>query len=103
MSSEERSKVLLDIADALEANEKQIISENEADVSAAQKAGYEKSLISRLALKPGKVLQCFTLDGFFLYIIATLLQSSRPCRYRFRASPIQFVYSQKWKSLWVVF
>ncbi|CAA3020566.1 delta-1-pyrroline-5-carboxylate synthase [Olea europaea subsp. europaea] len=55
MSSNERSKILMDIADALEANEKQIIAENEADVAEAQQAGYEKSLVSRLALKPVKV------------------------------------------------
>jgi len=45
---------LLDIADALEANEELIRIENEADVVSAQKLGYEKSLISRLTLKPGK-------------------------------------------------
>nr|WEU50854.1 P5CS1 [Lonicera caerulea] len=55
LSPQERNKVLLDIADALEANEKQIIIENEADVAASIEAGYEKSLISRLALKPEKV------------------------------------------------
>ncbi|KAI3458649.1 hypothetical protein Pfo_015312 [Paulownia fortunei] len=55
MSSLERSKILLDVADALEASEKLIIAENEADVAEAQQAGYEKSLISRLALKPDKV------------------------------------------------
>ncbi|KAE8718047.1 Delta-1-pyrroline-5-carboxylate synthase [Hibiscus syriacus] len=55
LSSLERKKILLDIADALEANENLITVENEADVAAAQQAGYEKSLISRLALKPGKV------------------------------------------------
>ncbi|EOY18013.1 Pyrroline-5-carboxylate synthetase isoform 5 [Theobroma cacao] len=55
LSSQERKKILLDIADALEANEKVITIENEADVAAAQQAGYEKSLISRLALKPGKI------------------------------------------------
>ncbi|KAL3523864.1 hypothetical protein ACH5RR_016698 [Cinchona calisaya] len=55
VSSEERSKILQDIADVLEANENLIITENAADVAAAQQAGYEKSLISRLALKPGKV------------------------------------------------
>ncbi|KAK4385388.1 Delta-1-pyrroline-5-carboxylate synthase [Sesamum angolense] len=55
MSSQERSKILLDVADALEASEKLIIAENDADVAEAQQAGYEKSLISRLALKPGKV------------------------------------------------
>ncbi|XP_020268245.1 delta-1-pyrroline-5-carboxylate synthase-like isoform X2 [Asparagus officinalis] len=55
LSSEERRKILLDIAKALEANEELIKSENEADVVAAQKAGYETSLISRLTLKPGKI------------------------------------------------
>lgn len=47
---------MLDIADALEANENAITSENEADVQAAQDAGYEKSLIARMTLKPGKVV-----------------------------------------------
>jgi len=46
---------LLDVADALEANEDLIRAENEADVLAAQDAGYEKSLVARLTLKPGKV------------------------------------------------
>uniref|UniRef100_K3XEP5 Delta-1-pyrroline-5-carboxylate synthase n=1 Tax=Setaria italica TaxID=4555 RepID=K3XEP5_SETIT len=55
LSSEERKKILLDIADALEANEDAIRSENEADVEAAQGAGYEKSLIARMTLKPGKI------------------------------------------------
>ncbi|XP_020114092.1 delta-1-pyrroline-5-carboxylate synthase-like isoform X3 [Ananas comosus] len=55
VSSEERKKILLDIADALEANEKLIRTENESDIAAAQQAGIEKSLISRLTLKPGKI------------------------------------------------
>ncbi|XP_073009048.1 delta-1-pyrroline-5-carboxylate synthase 1-like [Typha latifolia] len=55
ISSEERKKILLNIADSLEANERLIRTENEADVAAAQQAGYEKSLISRLTLKPGKI------------------------------------------------
>lgn len=55
LSSDERRKILLGIADALEANENLIKIENEADVVAAQLAGYEKSLISRLTLKPGKI------------------------------------------------
>nr|GEV04619.1 delta-1-pyrroline-5-carboxylate synthase-like [Tanacetum cinerariifolium] len=55
MPAEERSKILLSIADALEANEKMILHENEADVSDAHDDGYESSLLSRLALKPGKV------------------------------------------------
>lgn len=59
MSSQDRKKLLLDIANALKANEELIISENKADVAAAQLAGYEKSLISRLALKPGKVRLCW--------------------------------------------
>ncbi|KAG6511903.1 hypothetical protein ZIOFF_029982 [Zingiber officinale] len=54
LSSNARKKILMDIADALEANEKLIRIENEADVVAAQQDGYEKSLISRLMLKPGK-------------------------------------------------
>lgn len=54
ISSQERSRILLDIANALQANETQILAENEADVAAAQMSGYEKSLISRLAMKPEK-------------------------------------------------
>ncbi|CAK7325754.1 unnamed protein product [Dovyalis caffra] len=55
LSSQDRKKILLDVADALEANEKLIIIENEADVAVAEEAGLEKPLISRLALKPGKI------------------------------------------------
>ncbi|XP_071734120.1 delta-1-pyrroline-5-carboxylate synthase-like [Rutidosis leptorrhynchoides] len=55
MPAEERSKILLAIADALEANEKIIIHENEADVANAQDDSYDLSLVNRLALKPGKV------------------------------------------------
>nr|ANU05021.1 delta-1-pyrroline-5-carboxylate synthase 1 [Manihot esculenta] len=55
LSSQDRRKILLNIAEALEANEKLISIENEADITAAQLAGLEKSLISRLALKPGKI------------------------------------------------
>lgn len=46
---------MLDIANALEASQKEIISENEADVAAAEAAGYAKALISRLTLTPQKV------------------------------------------------
>ncbi|KAL5740534.1 hypothetical protein ACOSP7_029417 [Xanthoceras sorbifolium] len=55
LQSQDRRKILLDIADALEANESLIKVENEADVAAAQEAGYEKALVSRLSLKPGKI------------------------------------------------
>lgn len=66
---------MLGVADALEANEKLISAENEADVATAQQAGYEKSLVARLALKPRKVwiissdvmIECFYifLGSFF--------------------------------------
>ncbi|XP_058181790.1 delta-1-pyrroline-5-carboxylate synthase [Rhododendron vialii] len=55
MSPQDRRKILLDIADAVEANENLITVENEADVAAAQQAGYEKALIARLVLKPAKI------------------------------------------------
>ncbi|XP_039009068.1 delta-1-pyrroline-5-carboxylate synthase-like isoform X2 [Hibiscus syriacus] len=55
MHSDDRRKILLDVVDALEANESLIKVENEADVAAAQDAGYGKSLVARLALKPGKI------------------------------------------------
>ncbi|KAL5717254.1 Delta-1-pyrroline-5-carboxylate synthase [Ranunculus cassubicifolius] len=55
LSSEDRRKILLGIADALEEHENLIVLENEADVAAAQLDGYEKALISRLALKPRKI------------------------------------------------
>lgn len=65
MSPQDRIKILLDIADALEANENLITVENEADVAAAQQAGYEKALIARLALKPAKARFCY--NNFFLF------------------------------------
>ncbi|KAG9453091.1 hypothetical protein H6P81_005995 [Aristolochia fimbriata] len=55
LPSQERRKILLDIADALESNEGLIRAENEADVAEAEQCGYEKSLVSRLMLKPGKI------------------------------------------------
>jgi len=39
LSSDERKKILLDVADALEENEDLIRTENEADVAAAQDDG----------------------------------------------------------------
>ncbi|KZV45466.1 Pyrroline-5-carboxylate synthetase isoform 1, partial [Dorcoceras hygrometricum] len=50
MSSEERRKILLCVADALEEKETLIRDENEADIRAAHEAGYDESLISRLVL-----------------------------------------------------
>jgi len=46
---------LLAIADALENNVDTIRLENGADVADAEEIGYEKSLISRLTLRPEKV------------------------------------------------
>lgn len=56
---------MLNIADALEANESAIRVENEADISAAQEDGYDKPLLSRLALKPGKASSTNNLDIIF--------------------------------------
>ncbi|KAI4356520.1 hypothetical protein L6164_000538 [Bauhinia variegata] len=55
LKSEERREILLAVADALEANKTMIRLENEADLIEAEVAGYEKSLISRLTLKPEKI------------------------------------------------
>ncbi|KAK4270367.1 hypothetical protein QN277_023409 [Acacia crassicarpa] len=55
LSSDERRKILLAIADALEANVSKIRHENEADVDEAELAGLEKPLVSRLTLKPEKI------------------------------------------------
>ncbi|GFZ02266.1 delta 1-pyrroline-5-carboxylate synthase 2 [Actinidia rufa] len=49
LSSEDLVKILLDVADALEANESSIMAENDADVAAAESTGYDKALISALA------------------------------------------------------
>lgn len=57
LTSEDRKQILLDIANALEANEKTIKAENDLDVAAAKEAGYEESLVARLVMKPGKVIQ----------------------------------------------
>jgi delta-1-pyrroline-5-carboxylate synthetase len=59
LSSEDRKKILLDIADALEANE----NLNETDVEAVQDAGYEKSLVARMRLKPGKVSRLLNISS----------------------------------------
>ncbi|XP_057436937.1 delta-1-pyrroline-5-carboxylate synthase-like isoform X2 [Lotus japonicus] len=55
LNSEERRQILLDMADALENNDSMIRLENGADVADAEEAGYEKSLISRLTLRPEKM------------------------------------------------
>lgn len=77
---------MLDVADALVANEKLISAENEADVAAAQLAGYEKPLVARLVLKPGKVwvlsfnelivFVCIIFGSFLLYYLLISSKSS---------------------------
>ncbi|KAL0775303.1 hypothetical protein Bca101_040455 [Brassica carinata] len=56
LSSEDRKQILYTVADALEANEKTIIDENELDVAAAQEAGLEESLVARLVMTPAKIM-----------------------------------------------
>ncbi|KAL6519441.1 Delta-1-pyrroline-5-carboxylate synthase [Orobanche gracilis] len=55
ISSKERRKILLDVANALEEKASLIEVENEADVAAAHEAGYDESLISRLVLTRAKI------------------------------------------------
>jgi len=55
LSSSDRRKILLDLADALEANEELIRKENESDVCIAKEARITEALVSRLTLKPGKI------------------------------------------------
>ena len=54
---EARRKALLNVADALEANEKFILAENAKDVAAAEKTDLPKATLQRLVLKPGKIAQ----------------------------------------------
>ncbi|WVZ08269.1 hypothetical protein V8G54_021615 [Vigna mungo] len=55
LNSEERRKILLAIADALENSEGSIRLENGADVADAEEIGYDRALISRLTLRPEKI------------------------------------------------
>ncbi|KAI7735077.1 hypothetical protein M8C21_004946 [Ambrosia artemisiifolia] len=73
MPAEERSKILVAIADALEANEKVIIHENEADVADALDDGYGSSLVNRLRLKPGKASHILNL----IFIVSSLANAIR--------------------------
>lgn len=100
LSSEDRKKVLYDIADALEANEKTIRAENELDVTAAQEAGLEESLVARLVMTTGKVRQyswCGIVPISTLFM--TYLHLMLPCFVldRSPALPLQFVRWLIWK------
>ena len=59
---------MLDVATALEANEQFIVLENDADIETAREAGYDESLVARLALKPSKVGIYFISQNFFLFL-----------------------------------
>ncbi|KAF4386198.1 hypothetical protein F8388_016450 [Cannabis sativa] len=76
LSSEERKKILLDVADALEANQELIKAENELDISEAQLAGYEKPLVARLGLSAAKACTRHVL-GSSCYFIKTLAKNMR--------------------------
>lgn len=91
LSSEDRKNILLDIANALEANEKTIKAENDLDVAAAQQAGYEESLVARLVMKPGKVktvIHCVIKSmAPVIYIVCFLcLIDLKPCSFHSPAS-----------------
>ncbi|GLJ20836.1 hypothetical protein SUGI_0379900 [Cryptomeria japonica] len=66
LSTDERQKILRDVADALEANKGLITTENEADVAVAQVVGIPESLISRLAwmleLRAGQVISLIVIE-----------------------------------------
>lgn len=76
LSSDDRKKILLDVADALEANEELVKIENQLDVAAAEENGYDKPLIARLSLKPGKARYILP---FPLLISALYLSSVYVC------------------------
>lgn len=62
---------MLDIADALEAKEQEIMIENKVDVASSKQAGYENSLISCLAMKQGKIRHCSLMIDSSMKIIFT--------------------------------
>ncbi|KAK3246317.1 Delta-1-pyrroline-5-carboxylate synthase [Cymbomonas tetramitiformis] len=57
VSSSEKAAALHRVADALVANEAEILAANSEDIAEAERTGVEKALLSRLKLKPGKIEQ----------------------------------------------
>lgn len=57
VSSPEKAAALRRVADALVANEAEILAANSEDIAEAERTGVEKALLSRLKLKPGKIEQ----------------------------------------------
>ncbi|MBI2087736.1 MAG: glutamate-5-semialdehyde dehydrogenase [Deltaproteobacteria bacterium] len=55
LSSEEKNRALLRMAERLEAEKEALLRENEKDLELARKAGLSSALIDRIALNPGRV------------------------------------------------
>lgn len=55
LSSEEKNRALLRMAERLEAEKEALLRENEKDLELANKAGLSTALIDRIALNPGRV------------------------------------------------
>jgi glutamate-5-semialdehyde dehydrogenase len=55
LSSEEKNRALLRMAERLEAEKEALLRENEKDLELAHKAGLSTALIDRIALNPGRV------------------------------------------------
>lgn len=55
LSSEEKNRALLRMAERLEAEKEALLRENEKDLELANKAGHSTALIDRIALNPGRV------------------------------------------------
>jgi glutamate-5-semialdehyde dehydrogenase len=55
LSSEEKNRVLLRMAERLERRQDSLLQENEKDLESARKAGLSEALIDRIALNPGRI------------------------------------------------
>lgn len=55
LRTEEKNKILCDIADAIVAHEKDLISQNARDLAAARENGMRESMIDRLTLTPERI------------------------------------------------
>ena len=55
LSSEEKNRSLLLMAEGLETQKALLLKENEKDLDAARKAGLSGALLDRIALNPGRI------------------------------------------------
>lgn len=111
---------MLDIADALEANESLIKAENQADIAAAIEAGKDRPLVSRLTLKPGKaspfqvsliffplkisdLMPCTFVKACSTIVFDMLVPDLAYSFHRYLVLQDLFVNSPTWKSLLVLF